>query len=94
MLRHPAILHAALIAVGDALMGEKSSAVVVLRDGEAVRPSGLRRYLLELGVAEYKIPDRFRFVAAMPLTAVGKIDKQSLRRAEADLGGQTVAQER
>ncbi len=92
LLRHPAVLHAALIAVGDALMGEKSSAVVVLRDGEAVRPSGLRRYLLELGVAEYKIPDRFRFVAAMPLTAVGKIDKQSLRRAEADLGCQTVAQ--
>lgn len=92
LLRHPAVLHAALIAVQDPLLGEKSTAVLVLRDGEAAKPSGLRRYLLDLGVADYKIPDRFRFVPAMPLTAVGKIDKQSLRRNEAAQAEMKIAQ--
>lgn len=90
LLRHPAILHAALIAVGDDHLGEKSSAILVLRAGEVCRASALRRYLLELGVAEYKIPDRFRFVSELPLTAVGKIDKQSLRHAEAARLSETI----
>ena len=42
-------------------------------------PPALRRHLLDLGVAEYKLPDRFRLTDALPLTAVGKIDKRSLR---------------
>ena len=42
-------------------------------------PPALRRHLLDLGVAEYKLPDRFRFVDALPLTPVGKIDKRRLR---------------
>jgi 2,3-dihydroxybenzoate-AMP ligase len=40
-----------------------------------------------LGVAEYKLPDRVRFIEAMPLTAVGKIDKKKLR----DLLAQSAA---
>ena len=39
----------------------------------------LRRHLLELGVAEYKLPDRVRFIETLPLTPVGKIDKKRLR---------------
>ena len=36
-------------------------------------------WLLDQGVAEYKLPDRFRFLPELPLTAVGKIDKRQLR---------------
>jgi 2,3-dihydroxybenzoate-AMP ligase len=43
----------------------------------------LRRYLLEAGIADYKLPDRFRFIDEMPLTAVGKIDKRRLRAQHA-----------
>ncbi|TWI31270.1 (2,3-dihydroxybenzoyl)adenylate synthase [Paracoccus sulfuroxidans] len=85
LLRHPAVQQAALVAVADETLGEKSNAIIVLRDGEAATAMVLRRHLLALGIAEYKLPDRFRFVADLPLTAVGKIDKLRLRQAEFDL---------
>ncbi|PMR73606.1 (2,3-dihydroxybenzoyl)adenylate synthase [Billgrantia endophytica] len=78
LLRHPAVTHAALVAMDDALMGEKSCAFLVTNTTD-LRPATLRRHLLDLGVAAYKVPDRFRFIDAMPLTAVGKIDKRRLR---------------
>ncbi|RDW13750.1 (2,3-dihydroxybenzoyl)adenylate synthase [Paracoccus thiocyanatus] len=80
LVRHPDITHAALVAAPDAHLGEKSCAFLVLRDGAGkLSPPPLRRHLLELGVAEYKLPDRFRFLPELPLTAVGKIDKRRLR---------------
>jgi 2,3-dihydroxybenzoate-AMP ligase len=80
LLRHPDVTHAALVAVEDSLLGEKSCAFLVMRDGAGkLSPPALRRHLLELGIAEYKLPDRFRQLPALPLTAVGKIDKRRLR---------------
>ena len=80
LLRHPDITHAALVAAPDAHLGEKSCAFLVLREGQGkLAPPALRRYLLDLGVAEYKLPDRFRQLDALPLTPVGKIDKRRLR---------------
>ena len=80
LLRHPDITHAALVSVPDAHLGEKSCAFLVLRDGAGrLSPPALRRHLLDLGVAEYKLPDRIRFTDALPLTAVGKIAKRRLR---------------
>ena len=70
----------ALVAVQDAHLGEKSCAFIVARAGvDKLAPPVLRRHLMELGIAEYKLPDRFRLVPALPLTAVGKIDKRRLR---------------
>jgi 2,3-dihydroxybenzoate-AMP ligase len=79
LLLHPDVNHAALVAIDDPLMGEKSCAFIVAR--QALRPSVLRQHLVALGAADYKLPDRFRFIAAMPLTPVGKIDKRRLREA-------------
>lgn len=77
LLRFPGITHAALVAMEDSLLGEKSCAFLVAK--EDIRPTKLRRYLMELGIAEYKLPDRFLFIETMPLTAVGKTDKKQLR---------------
>ncbi len=78
ILLHPDVTHAALVAMPDALLGEKSCAFIVSRDPGLKAPA-LRRHLLALGVAEYKLPDRVRLIETMPLTAVGKIDKKKLR---------------
>ncbi|MDR6236203.1 (2,3-dihydroxybenzoyl)adenylate synthase [Pseudomonas oryzihabitans] len=78
LLRHPGITHAALVAIADELMGEKSCACLVVSD-PVLKPVALRRYLREQGVADYKLPDRFQFLDQLPLTAVGKIDKRRLR---------------
>lgn len=77
LLRHDDIIDVALVSVPDEVMGEKSCAVVVARTPLKAAP--LRRWLRELGVADYKLPDRFQFVDSLPQTAVGKIDKRAIR---------------
>ncbi|WP_260524297.1 (2,3-dihydroxybenzoyl)adenylate synthase [Serratia sp. PL7] len=77
LLRHPAVINAALVSMPDELMGEKSCAFVIAH--EAVKPVVLRRHLREQGVAEFKLPDRFIQVESLPLTPVGKVDKKLLR---------------
>ncbi|MBX8828547.1 2,3-dihydroxybenzoate-AMP ligase, partial [Ochrobactrum sp. SFR4] len=51
---------------------------VVSRNPQLKAPA-LRRHLAALGIADYKLPDRIQFIAHMPLTPVGKIDKKHLR---------------
>lgn len=78
ILRHPDVTHAALVAMQDELLGEKSCVFVVSRN-PALKAPAIRQHLAGLGVADYKLPDRVRFIDAMPLTAVGKTDKKRLR---------------
>ncbi|MDT3380494.1 (2,3-dihydroxybenzoyl)adenylate synthase [Labrys neptuniae] len=79
LLLHPEVMQAALVAMSDPLLGEKSCAFLVARK-PGLPPSALRQHLIAQGVAEYKLPDRFRFIDTMPLTPVGKIDKNRLRQ--------------
>lgn len=80
---HPAVSHAAIVAMPDALMGERACAFVIAPP--ATKPSELRRFLRVQGLADFKLPDRFVFVPDLPKTAVGKVDKQTLReRARKD----------
>lgn len=78
LVLHPEVTHAGLVAMPDEKLGEKSCAFVVTRNPNLKAPA-LRRHLLDLGIAEYKLPDRIRMIEVMPLTAVGKIDKKQLR---------------
>ncbi|BCU54693.1 (2,3-dihydroxybenzoyl)adenylate synthase EntE [Enterobacter kobei] len=82
LLRHPAVIHAALVSMEDSLLGEKSCAYLVVR--QPVRPVEIRRFLREQGVAEFKLPDRVKCVDALPLTPVGKVDKKTLRHMLAE----------
>lgn len=78
LLRHDAVIHAALVSMDDSLLGEKSCAWLVAR--RALRPVEVRRWLRELGIADFKLPDRVECVASLPLTPVGKVDKKRLRQ--------------
>ncbi|SCC07422.1 (2,3-dihydroxybenzoyl)adenylate synthase EntE [Kosakonia oryziphila] len=78
LLRHESVIHAALVSMEDSLLGEKSCACLVVK--EPLRAVAVRRYLRELGVAEYKLPDRVECLEALPLTPVGKVDKKQLRQ--------------
>jgi non-ribosomal peptide synthetase component E (peptide arylation enzyme) len=62
----------------DPYLGERSCAFIVPR-GEAPRAPELARFMRERGIAAFKLPDRFEFISQFPKTAVGKIDKRSLR---------------
>ena len=77
LLRHEAVIHAALVSMEDSLLGEKSCAYLVVK--QPLRAVEVRRFLREQGVAEFKLPDRVECLEALPLTPVGKVDKKQLR---------------
>lgn len=80
LLAHPAVHDAALVAMPDAFLGEKTCAFVVPR-GDAPRSQDLARFLRERGLAAFKIPDRIEFVTQFPKTGVGKVNKRALRES-------------
>jgi len=83
LMAHPAVTQAALVSVPDEAMGEKSCAYIVSPD-PTLKAMALRKFLRGLGLADYKLPDRFEHIDSLPMTAVGKVDKNRLRRRVAE----------
>jgi 2,3-dihydroxybenzoate-AMP ligase len=80
LLAHPAVHDAAVVAMPDPYLGERTCAFVVLRDGvDPPRPVELRRFVRGRGLADFKVPDRVEVVDAFPRTNVGKVSKKDLR---------------
>jgi len=81
LLKHECIANAAIVPIPDERMGEKTCVFVITHVNCAQpRPVAIRRYLRNLGVAAYKVPDRFEFVEQFPLTPVGKVNKRQLAK--------------
>lgn len=77
LVTHPAITAAALVGVPDAAWGERSVAFLVC-SGEIPGTRELAAFLRQRGLAAYKAPDQVIAVDHLPLTAVGKVDKNAL----------------
>jgi fatty-acyl-CoA synthase len=75
---HPAVLEVAVVGVSDEKWGERPMAYVVLRPGQTVEAAELREHV-RARIAGYKVPDKVEFVADLPKTATGKIQKFYLR---------------
>ncbi|MBS4102881.1 (2,3-dihydroxybenzoyl)adenylate synthase, partial [Tsukamurella paurometabola] len=84
LLAHPLVIDAAIVAVADEFLGERTCAVLLTGDDRPTVPD-VKKFVRARGVAEYKVPDRVEFVAEFPTTGVGKISRRELRRALADL---------
>ena len=80
LLAHPAVRAAAVVAMPDAILGEKACAYLSLRDGRTLALPAMREFLAASGVAQFKWPERIEIVDALPLTNIGKIRKSELRR--------------
>jgi fatty-acyl-CoA synthase len=74
----PGVAQVAVIGQADAKWGERPVLIVEPRQGEALPDEALRG-ALRGKVADWWLPDRIVRIAAMPLAATGKIDKQRLR---------------
>ncbi|HVZ52399.1 MAG TPA: AMP-binding protein, partial [Pseudolabrys sp.] len=85
IVRHPAVNDARVVAMPDRLLGEKACAFIIAKPGAPVpNVAELGQFLVAQGLAKFKLPERIEEVAEFPITRVGKVDKQALRKAIAD----------
>jgi fatty-acyl-CoA synthase len=87
LLRHPAVLEAAVVGMPHPRWGESPHAFVVLRPGESVSESALREFA-RTTLAHFKVPSAYHFVNELPKTATGKIQKFVLRGRQAAIAKQ------
>jgi fatty-acyl-CoA synthase len=78
LLRHPAVLEAAVVGMPHEKWGETPHAFVVLHAGVSATESELRDFSRGV-LAHFKVPSAFHFVTELPKTATGKIQKFVLR---------------
>jgi non-ribosomal peptide synthetase component E (peptide arylation enzyme) len=85
IVRHPSVNDVRVVAMPDLFLGEKACAFIIPKPGRSV-PSvaALGDFLQRQGLAKFKLPERVEAIAEFPVTRVGKVDKQALRRMIAD----------
>jgi long-chain acyl-CoA synthetase len=76
---HPAVAQVAVIGVPHEKWGESVHAVVVLKSGAEATLESIQGHCREL-IAGYKIPRSAEFVDVLPLSSVGKVLKNELRK--------------
>ena len=81
LIQHPAVLEAAVIGVDDANGLTRTKAYVVLKAGNSVTEDELKAFVKER-LAPYKYPRLIEFIAELPKTATGKIQRFRLRAAQ------------
>lgn len=78
---HPKVVTAVVVDAPDPLFGEVGVAFVVLAEG-GLDVAALAAHCRE-SLANYKVPKRFEIVDALPMLAIGKVDKGALRNRAA-----------
>ncbi|MGH7436288.1 MAG: AMP-binding protein [Polyangiaceae bacterium] len=85
--RMPEVREVAVVGVPDAIMGEEVCAYVAMKDGSQATAEEVISYC-QSHLAKYKTPRYVEFVAALPKTGLGKIQKKEVRNlAVARFGG-------
>ncbi|HEX6986406.1 MAG TPA: AMP-binding protein, partial [Planctomycetaceae bacterium] len=90
IMTHPAVAMVAVVGSPDPVRGEVVKAFVVRREGQAPdeEVAAEIRDLVSRRLAPYQCPREIEFVAALPMTATGKIRRRELREAERRRKGQ------
>ncbi|HET8781707.1 MAG TPA: AMP-binding protein, partial [Pyrinomonadaceae bacterium] len=87
LLRHPAVQEVAIVGLPHERWGEAPHAFVVLKAGAAATEDELREFARDR-LAHFKAPHGVTFVAELPKTATGKVQKYVLRG-----GGAAIAKQ-
>ncbi|GLY39873.1 2,3-dihydroxybenzoate-AMP ligase [Amycolatopsis sp. NBRC 101858] len=87
LLRHPLVTAAAVVAMPDPRLGERTCAFVA---GGPLDLPEVQRHFAEQGVAKFKWPERVEVVAEIPRTLVGKLDK---KRLQAEIAAKLAAEQ-
>lgn len=77
-ITHPAILHCAVVAYPDAVLGERACLCVEARPDQAITLDDIRTLLEARGVAKYKWPERLEILPNLPMTPTRKVMRGAL----------------
>jgi len=84
LVRHPAVANAAVVPKPDAERGALVKAYVVLAPGftgDAALVAQLQQHV-RARLAPYETPKEIEFIAALPMTTTGKVQRRVLRLQE------------
>jgi fatty-acyl-CoA synthase len=87
LLRHAAVQEVAVVGMPHEKWGETPQAFIVLKPGAVASDEELRVFCRE-HLAHFKVPQGFTFIADLPKTATGKIQKYVLRGGRANITAQ------
>lgn len=87
LLRHAAVQEAAVVGLPHEKWGETPQAFIVLKPGATATQEELRLFCRD-HLAHFKVPHGFEFIAELPKTATGKIQKFVLRGGRANIATQ------
>lgn len=87
LLCHAAVQEVAVVGVPHEKWGETPQAFIVLKPGCTASDEELRVFCRE-HLAHFKVPHGFTFIAELPKTATGKIQKYVLRGGRANIAAQ------
>lgn len=79
ILGHHEVRMVAVVAMPDPVMGERSCAFVIPRNGASLTLAQINEYLMGRKIAKFKLPERLEIVESLPLTTMGKVSKAALR---------------
>ncbi len=86
---HPAVKEAAVVGMAHPRLGETVCAVVVPKAGRSLTLAEMVEFLVQKGVARFKLPERLELWPSLPSTATGKIQKFHIRKTLADAQGRS-----
>lgn len=87
LLEHPACHVVSIIGIPHDRLGEVCCAVVVPHHGKAIGFDEMKDFLIQRGVARFKLPEYLVLREAVPTTPSGKIQKYKLREELKGLAG-------
>ncbi len=81
LLGHAMVRNAACVPMPDPVLGERTCVYVIAAPGAEPSLDDLCRYLLDQGLAKFKLPERLELVDRFPLSPFGKVSKKDLAEA-------------
>jgi acetyl-CoA synthetase len=93
LVRHPAVANAAIVPSPDETRGNVIKAYIVLAPGHDPSPAledAIQRHVRE-HLAPYEYPKEIEFIAALPMTTTGKVQRGVLRQRELERKKDAIA---